>query len=100
VEPHEVFERNGNDISCRLPITFIQAALGATVEVPILTGTEQIKIPRGTQTGRVFRLKGKGIAHLRGYGRGDQLIETVVTVPTHLTKKQEELLREFEKLSE
>jgi molecular chaperone DnaJ len=98
VEPHDVFERNGNDISCRVPITFIQAALGGTVETPTLTGVEKIKIPRGTQTGRIFRLKGKGIAHLRGYGRGDQIIETVVTVPTNLTKKQEELLKEFEKL--
>jgi molecular chaperone DnaJ len=99
VEPHDVFERNGNDISCRIPITFVQAALGGSVEAPTLTGTEKIKIPRGTQTGRIFRLKGRGIAHLRGYGCGDQIIETVVTVPTNLTKKQEELLREFDSLS-
>ncbi len=99
VEPHEIFERNGDDIYCRVPITFAQAALGGSVEAPTLTGTEKLKIPRGTQTGRIFRLKGKGIAHLRGYGRGDQIIETVVTVPTNLTKKQEELLREFDRLS-
>ncbi len=99
VEQHDVFERNGNDIHCRVPITFIQAALGGSVEAPTLTGTEKMKIPRGTQTGRIFRLKGKGIPHLRGYGCGDQVIETVVTVPTNLTKRQEELLREFEKLS-
>ena len=99
VEQHDVFERNGNDIYCRIPITFIQAALGGSVEAPTLTGMEKVKIPRGTQTGRTFRLKGKGIPHLRGYGCGDQVIETVVTVPTNLTKRQEELLKEFEKLS-
>ena len=99
VEQHDVFERNGNDIYCRIPITFIQAALGGSVEAPTLTGTEKVKIPRGTQTGRTFRLKGKGIPHLRGYGCGDQVIETVVTVPTNLTKRQEELLKEFEKSS-
>jgi molecular chaperone DnaJ len=99
VEPHAFFERNGNDISCRIPITFVQAALGGSVEAPTLTGHEKIKIPRGTQTGRIFRLKGKGIPHLRGYGHGDQIVETVVTVPTNLTKRQEELLKEFEKLS-
>lgn len=97
VKRHEVFDRKGNDIYCRIPITFTQAALGGSVETPTLTGTEKIKIPRGTQTGRTFRLKGKGIPHLRGYGCGDQIIETVVTVPTNLTRKQEELLREFEK---
>ena len=99
VERHGVFERNGNDIYCRIPITFIQAALGGSVVAPTLTGTEKMKIPRGTQTGRTFRLKGKGIPHLRGYGCGDQIIETVVTVPTNLTKRQEELLKEFEKSS-
>ena len=99
VEKHEVFERNGDDIYCRAPITFFQAVLGGTVEAPTLTGVEKLKIPRGTQTGRIFRLKGKGIPHLRGYGRGDQLIETVVTIPTNLTKKQEELLKEFDRLS-
>jgi molecular chaperone DnaJ len=98
LEPHDIFERSGDDIYCRLPITFIQAALGSSLEAPTLTGVEKLKIPRGTQTGKIFRLKGKGIAHLRGYGRGDQVIEVVVTVPTELTKRQEELLREFDKL--
>lgn len=99
VGKHDVFERNGDDIYYRVPITFVQAALGGTVEAPTLTGMEKLKIPRGTQTGRIFRLKGKGVAHLRGYGHGDQIIETVVTVPTNLTKRQEELLREFERLN-
>jgi molecular chaperone DnaJ len=95
----DVFERNGDDICCRVPITFVQAILGGNVEAPTLTGVENLKIPRGTQPGRIFRLKGKGIAHLRGHGRGDQLIEMLVTVPTNLTKKQEELLKEFDRLS-
>lgn len=99
VAPHETFERSGDDIYCRVPVTFVQAALGGSVEAPTLTGTEKLKIPRGTPTGKVFRLKGKGIVHLRGYGRGDQIIETVVMVPSNLTKKQEELLREFDRLS-
>jgi molecular chaperone DnaJ len=99
LEPHDIFERSGDDIYCRIPITFIQAALGGSVEAPTLTGVEKLKIPKGTQTGKIFRLKGKGIAHLRGHGRGDQVIETVVTIPTDLTKRQEELLREFDQLS-
>lgn len=99
VEPHEYFERSGNDIYCRIPISFIQAALGASIEVPTLEGVEKLKIPKGTQTGKTFRLKGKGIANLRGFGRGDQIIEAVVTIPTHLNKRQEELLREYAKVS-
>jgi molecular chaperone DnaJ len=98
VAEHEFFTRDGDDIFCRVPVSFVQAALGAAIEVPTLSDTEKIKIPRGTQTGRVFRLKGKGIPHVRGYGRGDQIVEVVVKVPTDLTRKQEELLREFEKL--
>lgn len=99
VEPHEFFQRSGDDIYCRIPISFVQAALGDSIEVPTLMSTEKLKIPRGTQTGKTFRLKGKGIAHLRGFGRGDQIIETVVTIPTQLNKKQEELLREFVRVS-
>ena len=99
VEPHEFFERRGNDIYCLIPLSIVQATLGTTIEVPSLNGMEKVKIPRGTQTGDAFRLKGKGIPHLRGFGRGDQIIETVVKIPTHLNKKQEELLKEFDKLS-
>ena len=98
VEEHDFFDRAGDDIICRVPISFVQAALGATIEVPTLKETEKIKIPRGTQPGRTFRLKGKGIPHLQGYGRGDQIIEVFVKIPTELTRKQEELLKEFEKL--
>jgi molecular chaperone DnaJ len=99
VEPHEFFERNGADLYCRVSISFVQAALGATIEVPTLMGNEKLKIPRGTQSGKTFRLRGKGIAHLRGLGRGDQIIEAVVTIPAQLNRKQEELLREFAQLS-
>jgi molecular chaperone DnaJ len=97
VEEHDFFVRSDDDIICRVPISFVQAALGGTIEVSTLKETEKIKIPRGTQTGRTFRLKGKGIPHVQGYGRGDQIIEVFVQIPTELTKKQEELLREFEK---
>ena len=97
VEDHEFFVRSEDDIVCRVPISFVQASLGATIEVPTLKETEKIKIPRGTQTGQIFRLKGKGIPHLQGYGRGDQIIEVFVRIPTQLTRKQEDLLREFEK---
>jgi molecular chaperone DnaJ len=99
VEEHEFFKRSEDDIYCRIPISFVQAALGANLEVPTLTGSEKLKIPRGTQSGKIFRLKGKGIPHLRGYGSGDQIIETVVTVPTNINRKQEELLKEFARIS-
>ncbi len=98
VEDHDFFVRSGDDIICRVPISFVQAALGSTIAVPTLEEAEKIKIPRGTQNGRTFRLKGKGIAHLQGYGRGDQIIEVFVQIPTELTKKEEELLREFERI--
>lgn len=99
VEDHDFFVRSDDDVICRVPITFVQAALGGTIAVPTLDDVEKIKIPRGTQNGRTFRLKGKGIPHLQGYGRGDQIIEVFVQIPTELSRKQEDLLREFEKLS-
>jgi len=98
VEPHDYFDRRGYDLYCRVPITFVQAALGAKIDIPTLTGSEKLKVPKGTQPGAIFRLKGKGIPHLRGMGRGDQIIEAVVTIPTELTRKQEELLNELAKL--
>ncbi len=97
VEPHEFFQRDGADIYCQIPVSIAQAALGATLEIPTLQGTEKLKIPKGTQSGRIFRLKGKGVPHLRGYGRGDQIVQLVVKIPTNLNKKQEELLKEFAK---
>ncbi len=98
VEPHEFFERDGSDILCRIPLPMTIATLGGNIEVPTLNGNEKIKIPRGTQHGKVFRLKGKGIAHLRGYGRGDQLVQAMIEIPTKLSKKEEKLLKELAKL--
>ena len=98
VEPHEFFKRENNDIFCQIPISFIQAALGDSVEVPTLNGKKSLEIPKGTQPGEVFRFKGEGIPSLRGRGRGDQLIQVQVKTPTHLNKKQEKLLRDFAKL--
>jgi len=98
VEPHEFFERQGDHLLCRIPISITQAALGTTIEVPTLNGNEKIKIPKGTQYGKVFRLKGKGFPHLRGFGKGDQIVQTIVEVPTNLKKKEEKLLKELAKL--
>jgi molecular chaperone DnaJ len=97
VEPHELFQRDGSDVYCQIPVSMTQAALGATLDIPTLQGEEKLKIPKGTQSGKIFRMKGKGIPHLRGFGRGDQIVQLVVKIPTHLNKKQEELLREFAK---
>lgn len=99
VLPHEFFERQDSDIYCRVPISFVQAAMGAKIEVPTLQGTEKLKIPKGTQSGTTFRLKGMGIPRIREHGRGDQIIETTIAVPASLNKKQEELLIEFAKIS-
>ena len=99
VAPHDYFERDGDDILCQAAVSMTQAALGGTIDIPSLEGTETLKIPKGTQSGKIVRLKGKGIAHLKGSGRGDQVVQLVVTIPTNLTKKQEDLLREFAKLS-
>jgi molecular chaperone DnaJ len=98
VETHEFFERDGQDIVCRIAIPMTQAVLGGTIEVPTLEGTERIKIPKHTPHGKVFKLKGKGIPHLRGFGMGDQLVQAMVELPTNLNKKEEKLLREFGKM--
>ncbi len=98
VDPHEFFERDGNDILCRIPLSMTIAALGGNIEVPTLNGNEKIKIPKGTQHGKIFRIKGKGVPHLRGYGRGDQLVQTLIEIPTNLSKKEENLLKELAKL--
>lgn len=95
VEPHEFFQRNKNDIVCQVPISFVQAALGDTIDVPTLNGDKKLDIPKGTQPGDIFRFEGKGFPSLRRYGRGDQIIQVMVKTPTGLNKKQEKLLREF-----
>lgn len=95
VRPHKFFEREGNDVFCEVPITFVHAALGAEIEVPTLDGVVKMKIPEGTQTSTVFRLKGHGVPYRRGSGRGDQHVRVLVATPTKLTEKQKDLLREF-----
>ncbi|GAA3646974.1 molecular chaperone DnaJ [Asaccharospora irregularis] len=97
VKPHTLFTREGNDIHFEMPITFVQAALGDEIEVPTLDGKVQYKIPEGTQTGTVFRLKEKGIPRLRGNSRGDQYVKVTVEIPKKLNDKQKDLLREFAK---
>ncbi len=97
VKEHPVFQRHGYDIICEVPISFPLAALGGEVEVPTLTGNVIMRIPEGTQSGRVFRLGGKGVKNLRGYGTGDQLVRVVVETPTHLNSEQKKILREYEK---
>ena len=95
VMPHEIFERDGTSVHLLLPISFTDAALGASLEVPTLDGKVKYSIPEGTQTGTMFRLRGKGIQSLRGGGRGDQYVTVSVSVPTSLTSEQKELLRTF-----
>ncbi|MFQ5849060.1 MAG: molecular chaperone DnaJ [Candidatus Binatia bacterium] len=95
VQEHPIFIRDGLEVICEVPISFVQAALGAEIEVPTLEGKVKMKIPAGTQSGRVFRLKGKGIRDVHGYHLGDQHVRVVVETPTHLTARQKELLTEF-----
>ncbi|MFD2116140.1 molecular chaperone DnaJ [Paenibacillus yanchengensis] len=95
VKEHEFFEREGDDIYCEVPLTFTQAALGDEIEIPTLTEKVKLKIPAGTQTGTYFRLKGKGVPRLRGYGQGDQHVKVTVVTPTKLSEEQKALLRQF-----
>ncbi|NGO39621.1 molecular chaperone DnaJ [Limisphaera ngatamarikiensis] len=95
VRPHEIFHRDGDDLLCEVPISFVQAALGGEIEVPTLNGKATIKIPPGTQSGTVFRLKGKGVPSVQGLGRGDLHVRVVVEVPTKLTAAQRAKLEEF-----
>lgn len=99
IRSHEFFERDGDDIYCEMPITFVQAALGDEVEVPTLHGKVKLKVPAGTQTGTKFRLKGKGVPNVRGYGTGDQHVLVRIVTPTKLSEKQKQLLREFAEVS-
>ncbi len=95
VARHEMFERDGGDLHLEVPVPFVHAALGAEVEVPTLEGKVTVRIPEGTQNGRVLRLRGKGLPTLRNSARGDQLVHVFVEVPTKLTDKQRSLLEEF-----
>lgn len=96
VRPHAIFERDQNDVLCDVPISFPLAALGGEIEVPSLDGMVKVKIPAGTQSHKVLRLKGKGISRLDGYGRGDQLLRIVIETPTNLNRQQKELLRQLD----
>ncbi|AXY21890.1 Chaperone protein DnaJ [Komagataeibacter saccharivorans] len=97
VESHPIFQRDGANIYCRVPVRMGQAALGTEIEVPVVDGSRtKVKIPAGTQTGEQFRLRGKGFSVLRSSARGDMYIQVVVETPRHLSKRQRELLEEFE----
>ena len=95
VKEHELFERQGDDLFCEVPIKFTLAALGGSIKVPTLFGKGNLKIPPGTQSGTTFRLRGQGVTHLRGSGKGDLLIQTQVEVPTKLNGEQKEKLEAF-----
>ena len=95
VKVHEIFQRDGDDLICEVPVSFGQAALGAEIEVPTLDSRATIKIPAGTQPGTTFRIKGKGVKNLQGYGHGDLHLRIQVEIPTHLTAEQKNKLREF-----
>lgn len=95
IRPHPFFERHGMDLLCQLPVSMTQAALGAEVEVPTLDGRETLTVSRGTQSGDLYRLEEKGMPDVHGRGRGDILVQVVVEIPKRLSRRQEELLREF-----
>ncbi|MFC4022745.1 molecular chaperone DnaJ [Oceanobacillus longus] len=98
IRQHDFFVREGDHIFCELPLTISQAALGDEVEVPTVHGKVKLKIPAGTQTGKTFRIRGKGVPNVRGRGQGDQHIKVKVMTPTQLTDRQKELLREFNEI--
>ena len=98
VRPHERFTRHGYDLAHELHLSMAQAALGAHIAFDTLDGTEDLVVSGGTQTGRVFRLRGRGVPHVEGRGRGDLLVQAVVDIPTDLTDEQDALLRQFAEL--
>ncbi len=100
IKPHSVFERDGDDLHCEMPISFATAALGGEIEIPTLDGSARIKIPPETQSGKIFRLCGKGIKGMRTHAYGDLHCHVVVETPANLTERQKELMREFEAISQ
>jgi len=100
IKQHAVFQRDGMDLHCEMPITFATAALGGEIEIPTLDGMAKMKIPAETQSGKVFRLRGKGVKAVRGNDYGDLMCHVVVETPVKLTDRQKELLREFEQIGE
>jgi len=99
IKPHAVFQREGDDLHCEMPISFAKAALGGDIEVPTLSGKVSFTIPEGTQSGKTFRLKGKGIKGVRSGYAGDLFCHVAVETPVKLTEKQKDMLRDFEKLT-
>ncbi|MFH1023943.1 MAG: molecular chaperone DnaJ [Planctomycetota bacterium] len=100
VRPHAFFERHGNDLLCAVPVTLSQAALGTSIDVPTLEGRTTLKVPPGTQSGQILRLRGMGVPDIHGHGRGDLLVRVIVEVPRRLSPKQESILRELAKIEE
>lgn len=100
IKEHDLFERQGNNLYVNVPVTFTQAALGAEIKVPTLDGEEPLSVPEGTQTGSIFRLKGKGIVSLQGHGRGDLFVVTTIVTPTRLSREQKRLLEQLASLEE
>ena len=97
VKPHKIFERHENNVYIKMPVSFTTAALGGEIEVPTLKGSASLKIPAGTQSGTVFRMRHLGIPDLRSHHVGDENVEVIISVPEKLTKKQKKLLEDFEK---
>jgi molecular chaperone DnaJ len=99
VAAHPIFVRDGADVVCDVPVSFAQAALGTEIEIPTLEGSRKLKVPAGTQSGHLFRLRGLGVPDLNGYGRGDQVVRLAVETPRKLSARQRELLEEFAHIS-
>lgn len=99
VRPHQLFQRHGDDLLCEVPISFVNAVLGAEIEVPTMAGKVKMKIPSGTQSGKVFRLRSLGMPNVHDRTKGDQLVKIIIETPTRLNEKQKELLKEFARFS-
>jgi molecular chaperone DnaJ len=99
VKEHEVFQREGKDLYCAVPISFAQAAMGAHIQIPTLDGEHELKIPEGTQSGTVFRIRGKGVPVVNSHGKGDLFVQVKVHTPAKLTKAQRDLLQQLEDIS-
>jgi len=99
LKPHPVFKRDHNDLHCEMPISFTSAALGGDIEIPTLDGYAKVKVPPGTQTGQMFRLRGKGIKGVRSTSHGDLICHVAVETPVNLTARQKELLTELEAIN-
>ncbi len=99
VEPHSIFKRDGSNLYCEVPISIVQAIMGDEIKVPTLEGKVSLKIPPGTQPGRKFRLKNKGLQNIQGYGRGDLYVQARVVIPENINRKQKDLLEEFAQIS-